>query len=229
MPGSCYVGGQGLQVGFSGDLAEYDEYSFNAAPGEHVSFAVDDQLPTKPVSGPGQVEVFFTDTSSNELDLPGAHQVITSADFPGVVDMTFPARGTYRIGLLGLARWPLGLTFHRDLQRSLIVGGSNTLNLDEYGQRGLFTFTVTAGQKIVVTPGSLNFRPFGDLYDLWLVAPDGTQLGSPVRFAADLRTGQVAPPSFTATLPSAGRWTLVVDPVDLNQGVMSFTATLGSA
>jgi YD repeat-containing protein len=127
-----------------------------------------------------------------------------------------PSAGTYSLHLNPLADSTGTITVTvnavpADISGSIVPGGSPVpVTLTAPGQKAQLTFTGTAGQRVSLhgTPG-----PFGTLR---LLKPDSTTLAS---------TSTGGPPAFidVTTLPSAGTYTVLVDPQSAHTGSITLT------
>ncbi len=98
-----------------------------------------------------------------------------------------------------------------DTTGSIAIGGpAVTVTTTGVGQNGRLTFQGSAGQQVTVQPSTsmpgLNWTS--------VLQPDGGKI------ASHYNSNQ-----FSATLPVAGIYTILVDPAGLNVGSMSVTLT----
>ncbi len=93
------------------------------------------------------------------------------------------------------------------------TGDTNTLTLGTPGQTGRYSVTATAGERVSINVAGSTIDQFGME---WL-NPDGSILTSNSGYGGD---GFVDP----VVLPSAGTYTLVIDPAELRTGSMTLTA-----
>lgn len=99
-----------------------------------------------------------------------------------------------------------------DVVKLATVGGAGVTVATTAGQSGRITFTGAASQKIKGTVSSENYPSVGGSFEL--LDPAGTRLTSTL-----LATGG----SLTYTLPSAGTYTLLVNPVYADAGSATVT------
>jgi hypothetical protein len=106
-----------------------------------------------------------------------------------------------------------------DLTGSLVVGGPPvSLNLSTPGQNALLTFMGAAGQRVTIRATGVTIGPSTCCSVSLLVRkPDGLPLASGL---AGTNGGALA-----ATLPFAGRYTLVIDPQAAGQGTLTLAAS----
>jgi hypothetical protein len=142
---------------------------------------------------------------------------------PDAIDGTpLTASGTYTLVVdpaeVGVGQVTLQLVLSEDQHGTLSVGGAPAVaTITAPGQVALFTFHGAAGQKVTVrATGSTVKAGCGEL---GLIAPTGTTIGSGC--LAEDGTGSID----TATLPTAGTYTVEVDPSSINTGSVTVTVS----
>ena len=72
-----------------------------------------------------------------------------------------PQTGNYQVAVTpnGQATMALAMTMSQDQTGSLTLGTASTVNLTSTGQNGLFTFTLTGSQAVVLTGASISTTP----------------------------------------------------------------------
>jgi YD repeat-containing protein len=95
-----------------------------------------------------------------------------------------------------------------------VNGAAVTAALTVPGQRGLWTFSGTAGQKVRAVV-NLSTLPWCAIYNSFgILKPDGTGLGTQWDMCAGALTAQL-------TLPTNGTYTLIADPWGSNTGIVT--------
>jgi YD repeat-containing protein len=178
---------------------------FDATAGQRVS--------VKAVTGPGSlVKVFNPDgttLSSNSSLGTGATFLVEPAAVPRtgtytvMVDPNSTSTGTVTLTAYDVV----------DITGTISPGGSSVSgNVTTPGQRGIWTFSGTSGDRV-----SVKSNASAPLGSFTIQKPDGTTLatGQTSSFAAFIDT---------QTLPSTGTYSVVFDPLSVNTGTGTFTA-----
>jgi uncharacterized protein YhfF len=142
----------------------------------------------------------------------------------GFVDAkTLPSTGTYKIVIDPQSAAVGGVTatlydVPPDVSTTLAIGGASaTLSMGVPGQNGKATFTGAAGQRVTVRLTNVTIGTSGSSSSkVSVLNPSGTKLLAPTFFGTSGKTVAV-------TLPTAGTYTVVIDPQGANIGA----ATLG--
>jgi RHS repeat-associated protein len=140
-----------------------------------------------------------------------------------IVIPILPVSGTYTVFLdpQGSSTGSMTVTLSDDATASMTVGGgSATLDMSRVGQNGRVTFSGSAGEN--VGAGFSNVTVTGSTccsVNVTVLKPDGTQLGS-TNFVGTSGSSIAIP-----TLPSAGTYTIFLDPQGANAGSATVTLT----
>jgi hypothetical protein len=142
----------------------------------------------------------------------------------GYIDGTvLPVAGTYTISLSADSAGDAALRLIRiaDKQGTITPDGSAiTVKIDQPGVVGRYTFSAQAGQRAYLDIPSSTFESQCGI--ILLIDPDGNEIanGCVVNHAGNIDT---------ATLPSTGQYTIVVDPGDTNTGQARLSLVLPTA
>jgi YD repeat-containing protein len=145
----------------------------------------------------------------------------TCMEGSGFIDVqVLPTTGTYTILVdpVSYANGDLTLTLHdvpSDTSGSVTVGGAAVgVTLSTPGQNGTLTFSGTASQQVTVHAAS---NSFGEI-TVRLLKPDGSTLISATSSSGSFSLA-------TQTLPTAGTYSVVVDPSGPNTGAVNINVT----
>lgn len=136
--------------------------------------------------------------------------------------LTLPTAGTYTVVLdpfgTNTGTGTLTLYSFTDVTGPIIPNGPSVpVSLATPGQRALLTFQGTAGQGVSVV-ASVSYGSGCSFENLLLLKPDGSQLGTaPICNGNGSLTG--------LTLPTAGTYTVVLDPPGTTTGTGTLTLT----
>jgi YD repeat-containing protein len=178
---------------------------FDGTHGQRVSVKI--------VTGPASVvRLYNPDTTT----LASASRVGPGATFL-IEPVAVPRTGTYTVmddpNSTGTGTVTLTANDDVDVTGTVVPGGSSvSANLATPGQRGLWTFSGTAADRVAVKSDA--GAPLGPFL---IRKPDGTTLasGTASSFAGFIDT---------QVLPVTGTYTLVFDPLSVNTGTGTFTA-----
>ena len=134
----------------------------------------------------------------------------------GTETVTLPTTGTYTI-LLNPFLANTGnatVTLSEDLSDSITINGASVPLTFRSGQNGVLTFTGASGQRISVgiTSVSIGAGYCCNVASVAVKKPDGTTLLAPLSFTT---SGEG---TATAVLPSAGTYSIVIDPAQAFSG-----------
>jgi pimeloyl-ACP methyl ester carboxylesterase len=190
--------------------------TFSGAQGQRISLKITGVTLTQ---GNGYVDVFVRKPDGSTL---ASTSYVSSSGFIDV--LTLPVAGTYTIfvdpqttnvGSVTLALYEVPA----DITGGLTVDGTATdVAINVPGQNAALTFSGTAGQQVTVRLTNSALAPV----TVRLLKPDGSTLTSYTSYGGS---------SFnlsTQTLPSAGTYTVSIDPSGANTGGISVRVTNGS-
>ena len=194
-------------------------FSFSGVAGGRVSVKL------------SSVTIGTSATSSAKVSIlnPSGTTLVAAAFFGtngGFVDAkTLPTTGTYKIVIDPQSTAVGGVTatlydVPPDDSTTLSVGGpSATLAMSVPGQNGKATFTGSAGQRVTLRLTSVTIgTSSGSSAKVSVKNPSGTNLLAPAFFGTSGKT-------IALTIPTAGTYTVVIDPQAANTGAATLALT----
>jgi YD repeat-containing protein len=160
--------------------------------------------------------VTITSVTVSLLKPDGATWAVTTVGTSGgsLDPMALPSTGTYTIVVdpTGTYTGSLTLTLSSPLMGSITLDGASVpISLTRIGKTARYTFSGTAGQWVSLGLTAVTIPST----TVTLLNPDGTTLAST---SVGTGGGGLEPPS---TLPTAGTYTIVVDPAGTNTGTIT--------
>lgn len=126
-------------------------------------------------------------------------------DYPA---FNLPATGTYTVIVTPNGATTMGyqvVEMPDPNQGAIQAGTPVSVNLAQFGQHNIYTFTATAGENVIVYESGLSTTPSGYNVNGWVIAPNGTVLT------------ELSPPSTSSyvnlqNLPQTGTYMLIIEP-----------------